>query len=365
MFNPDAKYWKKILETIIYAMKIKDCDRCICGSLISYKRCCKNKTVIQDLSEIKLLFEKIIKYKKSQDGTIDILKLWLFKPLIKLSTKRLTCIVPNCNELPINSHLTPKNALSILCWKDKKCRECILTDSSNKSEFKKQSIWEAWTLKVFCSTHDNDLFVRVDKLSKIDLKNKEQLFLLYFKTIAFELRNVQILIWIDYIAEIMKPFLILDEKEKISNNNCKIHISKNLIDQHKRLSIIYPAFKKTVIILEKKSFWKIFTFHRNFEYQENVFYSKTINPLHDLEWKPMDNKKEFMTINIFTFDWTAHVIMQCEWENKKKYLSFFEQLKKSKLDTFIEFINNTIELNRTNLFLDNSHNFKEPYINIP
>ncbi|MBU0627521.1 hypothetical protein KKG31_05785 [Patescibacteria group bacterium] len=51
-------------------------------------------------------------------------------------------------------------------------------------------------LRVFCSTHDNDLFKEIDELD-IDFNNQKQLFLFALRSISFSLRKVQYLLGID------------------------------------------------------------------------------------------------------------------------------------------------------------------------
>jgi hypothetical protein len=356
-------YAISIFKAINSAMKIKKTDLCFCWSGKIYIKCCEKK----DNSSIiftKKGFKELLKYKKAIWEYIKKIPPWLFKEFEKKSLSRFCCLYPNCHNKPILSHSIPKNIL-------KKnfgtyCLE-IQQDDDNNSNFIRTPISKAWTLPLFCETHDNNLFLLIEKL-EIDFNNKEHLFLLSFKSISFSYRTIQYLLWIDSQIEIFRPILFLENSSQISKgSNITLEIPKHTIDQYSRFKITNNIFKESIKILQNKKYGSFIYFNCSFDYDKKIFFSSFINPLFDLTGKSINDDKTpiNMTINIFTKDKKIYILLWCPPQSKKIYSTLFNQLAKAETKNLIDFLNNIIESSPNKPFLAEDFKSWDMFIEYP
>lgn len=334
---------KQIFKAITSAMKIKSYDLCFCGSGNKCKNCCDKKNS-ESIIFTEKAFENVLKYKQSQGGKVQQIPQGLFKKFSEASLNRFCCLYPNCNDQTISCHSIPENVLRKNFGNH--CLESKPQDESTKSVFTKVGIGNAGTLPVFCSTHDNDIFQKIDELN-IDFNNQEHLFLLAFKAIAFSLRNIQHLMGIGSQVEIFRPILFLENQKNIKPiSHIELQIRKHTIEQYLRMKITNDVFKKAVRIVKNKKYQKFSYFYRSFDYNEKIFFSSFINPLFDLNGKRINDPKTpiNMAINIFTKYNKIHVLLACPPKSKELYKGLLKQLKEVNEEGFIKFLNKVIKL---------------------
>lgn len=96
------------------------------------------------------------------------------------------CLLPNCNELAINSHeISMKNVINDFTnHKKLKGIQPEFSENIKKDKLKEIPVKRASTFKGFCKKHDEEIFKYIDTTKQLDQK---YVFFLYFRSIHFEL----------------------------------------------------------------------------------------------------------------------------------------------------------------------------------
>jgi len=204
------------------------------------------------------------------------------------------------------------------------CKEYRLV--GHRPQFGKVGINSAGCLPVFCSSHDDSLFRKIDTL-EIDRTSKEQAFLLGLKAIAFSLRRTQYLLGIDSQVEIFRPFIL---SELHQNKHVTITID-DLHEQYIRFIATYDFFQECIFAHKASHFDFFSSMYRSIPYNCAMFASTFTTISHDLEGKKINQSNDAIgiTSNIFTIDNYLHVIVSCPRGNSATfYLPFFDSSEK-------------------------------------
>lgn len=111
-----------------------------------------------------------------------------------IQNKSWNCIIKDCNNDAINSHLIPRNGiLKTLVenghiYQVKRKDIFQLGQKTSPFEFKKIGNKLSMSHSIFCSYHDNNLFRDIDQ-DVIDLENKKSWLLFSYRAICAELRK--------------------------------------------------------------------------------------------------------------------------------------------------------------------------------
>lgn len=115
-----------------------------------------------------------------------------------LAKKNWKCLHPNCGKDAINSHLLQKNGVLNNVAEDGHLyevkSESIFKFKANEYPLKfiKKGINEAFSLPLFCNSHDTDLFASIEK-GEIDFNLYSNQLLFTYRAICAELRKKEIL----------------------------------------------------------------------------------------------------------------------------------------------------------------------------
>lgn len=328
---------KKLVKIIAKSIGIGFNDLCLCGSGKKYKKCCSIATLDQ-----LLLLENIIKkteaYQLSQ-GKIQSIPRIIWNKFEEISSKRLKCLYIGCDRATINCHLVPENILRSNYGGH--CKE-YQQDAMGNWEFGKIGIGDAGAIHVFCKDHDNNLFQSIDTLD-VDFSCKEKLFLFGLKVIAFCLRKIQYLLFINYQIKVFTPYL-LSRGKIIGSHEINTIDLKN---EYLLFQIVYNFFKKSIQAYQKENWGYFSYFHRSIPYQNPIFFGSFFNPSHDLNGLRMNSPQKPIALacNIFTKTNNLHVILSCpDKESQIAYEKLLKQLEKLDNNSLITVINNFLTL---------------------
>jgi len=160
----------RVVGALAKALKIQRNSLCFCGSASKFKKCCGS------LNNNKLTFldealEMANAYALSQNRQVTGIPSGFWNQLEIASLNRFLCLYPGCTNKPINCHLIPQNILRSSFGGH--CKEYRLV--GQRPQFGKVGINKAGCLPVFCSSHDDSIFKKIDTL-RIDPASKEQVF---------------------------------------------------------------------------------------------------------------------------------------------------------------------------------------------
>lgn len=111
--------------------------------------------------------------------------------------KKRKCIIANCNNHSINSHLLQRNGLLKTISVDSHLIERKLIDpnkfSRNKHpfEFKRVGLKNAFSLSLLCNKHDSEIFKPIESLS-VNFESYESQLLLSYRATLAEIRKKEI-----------------------------------------------------------------------------------------------------------------------------------------------------------------------------
>lgn len=114
-----------------------------------------------------------------------------------IKEKKWNCVINECNEVAINSHLIQQNGLLSNITYSGHLIELKMMDANkwdNKRppfEFRKVGIKQALSHKVFCNKHDTDLFEPIENNNK-NFESYETFLLLSYRAVCAELRKKEV-----------------------------------------------------------------------------------------------------------------------------------------------------------------------------
>ena len=134
----------------------------------------------------------------------------------KLKNKKWKCMVDNCDEIAINSHLIQQNGLLSNISSNGHLIELRMIDAykwvNNKLpfEFCRVGIKHALTHKIFCSKHDSGIFKPIET-DCTNFESLEAFLLLSYRSVCAEIRKKEINI--DQFTEMLKSKVLLGKIE--------------------------------------------------------------------------------------------------------------------------------------------------------
>lgn len=175
---------------------------------------------------------------KKQISELNKVNVGIFK---NMKNKKWKCIIDTCEYESINSHLLQKNGILNLVSENNHVIEVKTKDFFKLNEenspltFKKVSVNNALSLKLFCSKHDNSIFKFVEKLP-LDLNNYKTHLLFTYRVICAEIRKKE------YNIETFKR--LLNSYDKHNSDSSEIYFL--LIEGSKRGISDLMIYKQTV-----------------------------------------------------------------------------------------------------------------------
>ena len=179
-------------------------DFCNCGSGKKYKDCCSYK-IRNILSDDEIIQALEFQNAWREFGNLDIqalidigmqnknLDVQTFIDKVKPNKTHYKeykhrkknairrCLCPTCSEQTISSHAISKKSTLEKIAEDGHVF-CFVRDEKGGCEIKKRGMEQATTFNGFCSTHDNDIFAKIDA-HDFDLTD-ENMFLLAYRTFS-------------------------------------------------------------------------------------------------------------------------------------------------------------------------------------
>lgn len=311
---------------------------CFCGSGKNHIKCCQKK-IGADLFKLSQNdLDKIVKYKDSlPNKQIELLPAGLFEPLLNSIINKLPCLIPKCSDAPINSHLYPANKLIKVFG-----AHCYEKSYENKW-IKKGCQNQAGTKRVFCANCDNNYFVSIDNLNFINFTEKE-LFLLTFKSLAFTLRKIQIMLGVDTQVELLRPFLMTQKINPYVNKKTEYQINLNkLQNQYIGYCITYKIYKSAYKAYLRED-WSFFNYHsKSIKYTKGIFWSSYMNPLFDINGNKINTGGEVISMgcNIISDGKNLHTLIATpRGKCSQLYTPFIQQIFNSTRDNFLLNLNN-------------------------
>lgn len=253
----EVKLIKELQKHIIKQIGIENISYCFCGSWLKYEECCKTNKIedswFMDDKFKQFLWEKEdIVMRKDEDGKKKFkpwLIKWLYQELEKYWRLKYGCIDPCCKNDAILSHLIPKNFIKTL--------------QTEWYEFQidwiKKKLWaDSFAIKLWCESHDRELFNETDKIWDIadlfdtfDEKSKNPnrdrlLWEFFFKTSSFKVKTLILdqmywFLWMILSAPQSKEF-----KEKIFKKFSDNYSKYNTILAYFDSLFVIDNWKKTI-----------------------------------------------------------------------------------------------------------------------
>ncbi|RPD91625.1 hypothetical protein EGM88_14695 [Aureibaculum marinum] len=259
--------------------------------------------------------------------------------------KQWECLVDDCSETAINSHLIQQNGiLSNISIKghlvELKMVDAYKWDKKKSPiEFRSVGISQALTHKVFCNTHDTNIFKPIEN-TKANFESYESFLLFSYRAIC---------------AEISKKRLAIEKYTRLINANTLIgKIDKEplkLVVKGNELGIKDLNALKKELENEIKSNSKMFTYFI-YKYPKIPVYASAVFSATDLDFQREDGALDLENIYIHILPLTEETLILVGYHNKyaskdtQKYCHSWEKLSDKEL-----------EFKLTGLFVSNIENW--------
>jgi hypothetical protein len=261
-------------------------------------------------------------------------------------------LYPGCTDKPVNCHLVPENVLR--SYFGGHCKEYRVEDAPGL-RFLRTGIGGAACLPVFCGTHDNSLFTKIDQITTA-ADMEEHPFLLALKATAFSLRKTQGLLGIDSQIEIARPFLLQGAMQASGRRQLTIDIS-NMEIQYIRYKTCLQFYKEAMQAHTLQNWNYYLSFHRVIRSRGPVFFSGLINPSHDLQRRKINNTRDpiIISCNVFAADDGTHVLLSCPaGPSSQLYGALLRQLENADDQIFRTALNNILTISAETLLMPES-----------
>jgi SEC-C motif len=344
----------RVAAALANALKIGRNSLCFCGSGQKWKNCCGSNPK-QNLVFLETAIETAKAYKASQ-GHITAVPVGIWNQVEKASSSRLPCLYPGCREKPVGCHLVPENVLRT--YYGGHCNEYRMEDSAG-FRFVKRGIGLAGCVPVFCSKHDHELFRKIDQ-TELQSDAKELSFLYALKATAFSLRKTQILLGVDSQLEIMRPFLIQEQRQAPPGSRFTIDIS-HLEAQYIRFVSCFEFYKKAMASYSSSN-RDYFTLHRVIQTPVPIFFGGLTNPSHDLNLRKINDTNQAIVIScsVFAAEDGTNILLSCpDGLSRNLYREFLQQLGTTDDRTFATVLNNLLTVSVETLFVPETFTLNE------
>lgn len=335
----------ELVSNVIYSnLKISDNNICICGSLKQYINCCKYKPRLTINDDLLKLFKPIFEKKISGVPPSN------FADLKNHPINSYHCYHSDCKERPIKSHLIPKNIIKAkigefpYVYKIKK----DTTTGYEKVSYDSPHVKE----KIFCETHDNNLFEKVDTLTNYAKLSSNQIEKLTYKVLCFALHNIR---WNCYVALQAEAHKIIFENAK--SPKTKHHLLqinefyKSLLRGQKVLFQNYKKFKNRH---RRGKEMEIYSIHLKLPSPHTFLTSTVVQPSTTPFNNKIQNYKSGLLYIVGTFEKKqSSILVSCRKEHKNIYTNIFEELKIADGKTQKNFINKQIQESYSKALIQN------------
>ena len=317
----DCHLFKCLYDFFITARILCPWDLCFCWSWLKYDECCNIKIHPNriELCEVKKIREHLINSKWKSLSLFN-------KTFSHIDTE---CII--CWNEAISSHTVSKNRMKNIFKSD----SCTTPQYVNNNfQLKKTSLKAASTFPIWCSEHDNSIFIPIDNW--INLDNKYHLNLLAYRAIWREFKLKKCM-----VKQLYSLYYFFGN-DTIWEMLTWAYLWMK--DTFQAMQYIYYWIKSKVRTgLKHKVFplWKILP----------LFASCAINPSH---WKRLDKPYSFIIITIYTdINWEAFIVLS--YINSKKTNNFIKKIiKEEKKWNIIPYLNKILSNNCENILCDES-----------
>lgn len=259
---------------------------------------------------------------KNQVLNQEIRKIWNNK-----KKKKRKCIVEDCNNYAINSHILQKNGIINLICMDRHFYVLGLIDFLNPNsindapiQFQKTGINEGLSFPLYCNIHDTELFNNIEIGDYNPSLYKNQLLFAY-RSVCNEMRKKEI--QIDIQGSMLNNSIIRSE-----STDLKIEMITDLLNGYimglMDLKYYQKEFEVELFELEK-------TIPINKRFSFNTIYSNKLDICTSSIFSPIESETNLIqeeplnTIFISIFPKEISTIVICGYHNKKssKWISDF------------------------------------------